>query len=39
VHGDLINFEKRRKEFEILAQLKLLQGSAKGYRLEEDPYF
>jgi ral guanine nucleotide dissociation stimulator-like 1 len=37
--GDLINFEKRRKEFEILAQLKLLQGSAKGYRLEEDPYF
>lgn len=39
VHGELINFEKRRKEFEILAQLKLLQGSAKGYRLEEDPYF
>jgi len=22
-----------------LFQLKLLQGSAKGYRLEEDPYF
>ncbi|CAL8083303.1 unnamed protein product [Orchesella dallaii] len=39
VHENLINFEKRRKEFEILAQLKLLQGSAKGYRLDEDPYF
>jgi len=23
----------------IATQLKLLQGSAKGYRLEEDPYF
>jgi len=39
VHDGLINFDKRKKEFEILAQLKLLQGSAKGYRLEEDPYF
>jgi hypothetical protein len=23
----------------VCQQLKLLQGSAKGYRLEEDPYF
>lgn len=38
--GDgLINFDKRRKEFEVLAQIKLLQGAANAYNLHEDPTF
>lgn len=38
--GDgLINFDKRRKEFEVLAQIKLLQGAANAYNLREDPTF
>ena len=36
---DLINFEKRRKEFEIVAQIKLLQQSAKNYHLSADQQF
>lgn len=35
----LINFDKRRKEFEVLAQIKLLQGAANAYRFTEDPAF
>uniref|UniRef100_A0AAG5DM82 Ras-GEF domain-containing protein n=1 Tax=Anopheles atroparvus TaxID=41427 RepID=A0AAG5DM82_ANOAO len=35
----LINFDKRRKEFEVLAQIKLLQGAANTYHLPEDPLF
>lgn len=35
----LINFDKRRKEFEILAQIKLLQGAANAYNFKEDPAF
>lgn len=35
----LINFDKKRKEFEVLAQLKLLQGAANSYHLAEDPLF
>lgn len=35
----LINFEKRRKEFEILAQLRLLQSAAQIYRLQFEPRF
>ncbi|XP_066928042.1 ral guanine nucleotide dissociation stimulator-like 1 isoform X3 [Clytia hemisphaerica] len=39
IKDDLINFEKRRKEFEIVAQIKLLQQSAKNYRFEADQQF
>ncbi|XP_045472578.1 ral guanine nucleotide dissociation stimulator [Harmonia axyridis] len=35
----LINFDKRRKEFEVLAQIKLLQGAANAYHFEVDPAF
>lgn len=35
----LINFDKRRKEFEVLAQIKLLQGAANAYQLPEDVLF
>lgn len=35
----LINFDKRRKEFEVLAQIKLLQGASNAYHLPEDPMF
>lgn len=35
----LINFDKRRKEFEILAQIKLLQGASNAYSLARDRPF
>ncbi|XP_021924640.1 ral guanine nucleotide dissociation stimulator-like 1 isoform X3 [Zootermopsis nevadensis] len=39
VMDGLINFDKRRKEFEVLAQIKLLQGAANAYNLPDDPAF
>ncbi|CAH0726089.1 unnamed protein product, partial [Brenthis ino] len=39
VADGLINFDKRRKEFEVLAQIKLLQGAANAYHLSPDPIF
>ncbi|XP_060590682.1 ral guanine nucleotide dissociation stimulator-like 1 isoform X2 [Ruditapes philippinarum] len=35
----LINFEKRRKEFEVLAQIKLLQSASQIYTFREDSQF
>lgn len=35
----LINFDKKRKEFEVLAQIKLLQGAANTYNLRDDSNF
>lgn len=35
----LINFDKRRKEFEILARIRLLQGAANAYNFNTDPMF
>lgn len=35
----MINFEKKKKEFEILAQIKILQSSANAYSIQPDPAF
>ena len=35
----LINFDKRRKEFEVLARIRLLQGAANAYNFTKDPIF
>ena len=35
----LINFDKRRKEFEVLAQIRLLQSAAQIYNLQFDPRY
>lgn len=37
--GDLVNFEKRKKEFELIAHIKLLQSAAQNYRILPDPRF
>ncbi|RZF31864.1 hypothetical protein LSTR_LSTR009511 [Laodelphax striatellus] len=39
LYDGLINFDKRRKEFEVLAQIKLLQGAANAYSIHEDYSF
>lgn len=35
----LLNFDKRRREFRVLAQIKLLQSAANCYNLQPDPGF
>ncbi|XP_058146126.1 ral guanine nucleotide dissociation stimulator-like 3 isoform X2 [Dasypus novemcinctus] len=37
LEGDLINFEKRRKEWEILARIQQLQRRCRSYRLSPRP--
>nr|XP_046260482.1 ral guanine nucleotide dissociation stimulator-like 1 isoform X2 [Scatophagus argus] len=37
VEGGLINFEKRRREFEILSQIRQLQASCSHYSLPVNP--
>uniref|UniRef100_A0AAX7UQL1 Ral guanine nucleotide dissociation stimulator n=1 Tax=Astatotilapia calliptera TaxID=8154 RepID=A0AAX7UQL1_ASTCA len=37
--GGLINFEKRRKEFEVIAQIKLLQLASNNYNFTQDSHF
>ncbi|XP_077416717.1 ral guanine nucleotide dissociation stimulator-like isoform X1 [Vanacampus margaritifer] len=37
--GGLINFEKRRKEFEVIAQIKLLQLASNNYSFTQDTHF
>ncbi|CAK6960287.1 ral guanine nucleotide dissociation stimulator-like 1 [Scomber scombrus] len=37
VEGGLINFEKRRREFEVLSQIRVLQMSCSQYNLPHHP--
>lgn len=39
VEGALINFEKRRREFEVIAQIKLLQSACNSYCLTPEKSF
>ncbi|XP_071655156.1 ral guanine nucleotide dissociation stimulator-like 1 [Patagioenas fasciata] len=39
LEGGLINFEKRRREFEVIAQIKLLQSSCNSYCVTGDEKF
>uniref|UniRef100_A0AAQ4QGL9 Ral guanine nucleotide dissociation stimulator-like 1 n=1 Tax=Gasterosteus aculeatus aculeatus TaxID=481459 RepID=A0AAQ4QGL9_GASAC len=39
IEGGLNNFEKRRREFEVIAQIKLLQSACNSYCLSPEPAF
>ncbi|XP_012576648.1 PREDICTED: ral guanine nucleotide dissociation stimulator [Condylura cristata] len=39
LYGRLINFEKRRKEFEVIAQIRLLQSACNSYSISPDRRF
>uniref|UniRef100_A0A670KFH5 Ral guanine nucleotide dissociation stimulator n=1 Tax=Podarcis muralis TaxID=64176 RepID=A0A670KFH5_PODMU len=38
-YAGLINFEKRRKEFEVIAQIKLLQSACNNYNFTQEDRF
>ncbi|XP_071981537.1 ral guanine nucleotide dissociation stimulator-like 2 isoform X3 [Engystomops pustulosus] len=39
LENGFLNFEKRRKEFESLSQIRILQTVCLGYRFTSDPHF
>ncbi|XP_030061212.1 ral guanine nucleotide dissociation stimulator-like 1 [Microcaecilia unicolor] len=39
IEGGLINFDKRRREFEVIAQIKLLQSACNSYCMTPDQKF
>ncbi|CAD5229626.1 unnamed protein product [Bursaphelenchus okinawaensis] len=39
VEDNLINFEKRRREFEVMAKIRLFQSAARGYTVPMDAAF
>ncbi|XP_008591061.1 PREDICTED: ral guanine nucleotide dissociation stimulator-like 1 isoform X6 [Galeopterus variegatus] len=39
IEGGLINLEKRRREFEVIAQIKLLQSACNSYCMTPDQKF
>ncbi|NXH11992.1 RGL1 protein, partial [Bucco capensis] len=39
IEGGLINFEKRRREFEVIAQIKWLQSACESYCMTPDAKF
>ncbi|XP_023586612.1 ral guanine nucleotide dissociation stimulator isoform X2 [Trichechus manatus latirostris] len=39
LYGRMINFEKRRKEFEVIAQIKLLQSACNNYSIAPEEHF
>uniref|UniRef100_A0A5F8GU89 Ral guanine nucleotide dissociation stimulator like 1 n=1 Tax=Monodelphis domestica TaxID=13616 RepID=A0A5F8GU89_MONDO len=39
IESGLINFEKRRREFEVIAQIKLLQSACNSYCMTSDQKF
>lgn len=39
IQDDLVNFDKKRKEYEVLAQIQMLQSMTGMYRIEPELAF